>query len=94
MFSVNNKKFQKFYPKTEADWNFKGEGKKSDVFIKDPKDFRLLRLISEGLLNPQDTLPVVSNDAITSSQINSKYFSFFFFYIRELSDKEMIRHVS
>lgn len=67
-----NKKFQKFYPKTEADWNFKGEVKKGDVFIKDAKDNRLLRLISEGLIGPQDILPIVSNDAISSSQTNCK----------------------
>ena len=56
----------------EPEWSYKGETKKSDV-LKDPKDVRLLRLISEGLLNPQDTLPIVSNDAIISSQINSNY---------------------
>lgn len=66
-----NKKFQKFYPKTEADWNFKGEVKKGDVFIKDPKDNRLLRLVSEGI-GAQDLLPIVSNDAITSSQKSGK----------------------
>ena len=66
-----NKKFQKFYPKTEADWNFKGEGKKNDVFIKDAKDYRLLRIISEGLLHPQDVLPLGSDDATISSQKNN-----------------------
>lgn len=70
-----NKKFQKLYPKTEADWNFKGEGKKTDVFIKDAKDYRLLRIISEGLLHPQDVLPLGADDAIIPSQKNNGTFS-------------------
>lgn len=73
----------------ESEWSYKGEAKKSDGF-KDPKDVRLLRLISEGLLNPQDTLPIVSNDAIISSQINSNYFSILTRTITSTQNKKLI----